>query len=105
MEKQLPYNTTFPADPPVDPMFTEAVTVGDIRSQFPDRKRSKTTAVVPFGSKQYTTPKLVKVLDGDPPAVEPPKRQYLSRSRAAATAKAPSRPLSNFEDTDPSSTF
>ncbi|KAL3566447.1 hypothetical protein D5086_031862 [Populus alba] len=41
VEKQQPYKTT----PPMDPMFTEVVIVGDIRSQSLDRKRSKTIAV------------------------------------------------------------
>ncbi|KAJ6857850.1 hypothetical protein NC652_039548 [Populus alba x Populus x berolinensis] len=45
VEKQQPYKTTPPMDPPVDPMFTEVVIVGDIRSQSLDRKRSKTIAV------------------------------------------------------------
>ncbi|KAJ6859632.1 hypothetical protein NC652_041807 [Populus alba x Populus x berolinensis] len=57
VEKQQPYKTTPPMDPPVDPMFTEVVIVGDIRSQSLDRKRSKTIAVMPFGSKHSTTPK------------------------------------------------
>jgi hypothetical protein len=48
VEKQQPYNTAPPADPPVDPMFTEAVIVGDIQSQSPDRKLSKTTVTVPL---------------------------------------------------------
>ncbi|KAL3573306.1 hypothetical protein D5086_027210 [Populus alba] len=46
--------------------------------------------------------------DGDLPAVEPPKRQYLTRSRAVAIAKIPvvvSRPLSSSKDAAPSSTF
>ncbi|KAJ6958760.1 hypothetical protein NC653_040411 [Populus alba x Populus x berolinensis] len=55
VEKQQPYKTTPPMDPPVDPMFTEVV-----------------IKVVQLSK------------DGDPPTVEPPKRQYLTRSRPAA---------------------
>ncbi|KAJ6880999.1 hypothetical protein NC652_034116 [Populus alba x Populus x berolinensis] len=83
-------------------MFIEAVISRD-------RKRSKTTVVVPLRSKQYATPKVLQLSkDGDPPAVEPPKRQYLTRSRAVAIAKIPvvvSRPLSSSKDAAPSSTF
>jgi hypothetical protein len=69
-------------------MFTEAVTAGETRPASPGRKRTKIAEVKHSGSKQYVTPKVVHISEeGDVAAMEPPKRQYLTRSRAAATTR------------------
>ena len=100
-------------------MFTEVVTTSETRPTSPGRKRTKIAEAKHFGSKQSVTPKVVHLSEeGDTTAVEPPKRQYLTRSRASATtslgqwekqkSKAPVIPprlLSSSDDTAPSYTF
>jgi hypothetical protein len=119
VEKQQPYSAAPLVDPQVDPMFSEAITTSETRSKSPSRKSTKIVEVEHFGSEQSATLKVVHISEeGDAAAVEPPKRQYLTRSRAATTtslgqqekqkSKAPTiapKLLSSSDDTTPSSTF
>jgi len=87
-EKQQPYSAIPPTNPLVDPMFTEAVTAGETRPTSLGHKRTKIVEAKHFGSKQSATPKVVHISEeGDAADVEPPKRQYLTRSRVAATTR------------------
>nr|TKS00381.1 hypothetical protein D5086_0000185940 [Populus alba] len=119
VKKQQPYSVVPLADPLVNPMFTEADINGETRPKSPGRKRTKIVETGHSGSRQSTTPKVVHISEeGDDAAVEPPKMQYLTRSRTIVTislgkqekqkSKAPTvtpGPLSSFADTAPSSTF
>jgi hypothetical protein len=100
-------------------MFTEAITTSETRSKSPSRKSIKIIEVEHSSSEQSATLKVLHIFEeGDVAAVEPLKRQYLTRSRAATTtnlgqqekqkSKAPTiapKLLSSFDDTTPSSTF
>jgi hypothetical protein len=119
VEKQQPYSAIPLVDPEVDPMFTEAITTSETRSKSPSRKSIKIIEVEHSSSEQSATLKVLHIFEeGDVAAVEPLKRQYLTRSRAATTtnlgqqekqkSKAPTiapKLLSSFDDTTPSSTF
>lgn len=100
-------------------MFTEADTTGETRPKSPGHERTKMVETGHSGSRQSTTPKVVHIFEeGDAAAVEPPKMQYLTRSRTTVTislgkeekqkSKAPVitlGPFSSFAETAPSSTF
>lgn len=100
-------------------MFTEAVTIGELKTKSPSCKRTKVVESKHSGSKHPATPRVVHISEeGDVIVVVPPKRQYLTRSRATATtclsqqekqkSKAPDvapKPLSSSDDIVPSSTF
>ncbi|KAL3576329.1 hypothetical protein D5086_021612 [Populus alba] len=67
-------------------MFTEADINGETRPKSPGRKRTKIVETGHSGSRQSTTPKVVHISEeGDDAAVEPPKMQYLTRSRTIVT--------------------
>ncbi|KAJ6976273.1 hypothetical protein NC653_031959 [Populus alba x Populus x berolinensis] len=68
-----------------DPMTTEAATAEVIRTQSPDRKRSKVAVTKPPGSISHRSAAI------DTTSIAPPKRQYITRSKAAAIrqSKAP----------------
>jgi len=81
IEKQQPYSAIPLVDPQVDPMFTEAITTSETRSKSPSRKSTKIVEVEHSGSEQSATLKVVHISEeGDAAAVEPPKKQYLTRS-------------------------
>jgi len=82
VKKQESYHATPSADPLVDPMFTEVVTAGEPRPQSPGRKRTKVIASEHSGSTHPATPRVHISREGDTILVAPPKRQYLTRSKA-----------------------
>nr|TKS12205.1 hypothetical protein D5086_0000065780 [Populus alba] len=62
VEKQQPYNAVPLADPSADPIFTEVVTVGEIRPKSLGHKRTKIVETEHPSSKQFATPKVVHIL-------------------------------------------
>jgi len=97
-------------------MCTEAGTTNNLKTQSLGHKRSN---IVAPGTKQSTTLNFVHISEEeDTPAEKAPRRQYLTRSRAAATSNAVLQEkqklkgpvvaptsMSSFDDTASSSTF
>jgi hypothetical protein len=67
-------------------MSTEVTTTMDARPASPGRKRTKLAEEEHSGDKQFASPNVLHVSDDRNVVadVEPPKRQYLTRSRVAA---------------------
>nr|TKR78418.1 hypothetical protein D5086_0000282900 [Populus alba] len=83
--RSLGHNTSNPQDIPqgmsgFDPMSAEAAVLGEARIDTSTRKRVKLTTPIP-----PTSPLVVPVPE-DADAEPPPRRQYLTRSKAAATS-------------------
>ena len=67
-------------------MFAEAAVAGEERTDISDRKRAKlATPSGPLGDHPPGSPLVVTVED-ETTAELPPRRQYLTRSKAAATS-------------------
>jgi hypothetical protein len=112
VEKQEPYCAGPSVVPQVDPISTEAATVGALRPQSPGRKRSKATVIELSSS---TTPIHHSKAEATT-TVAPSTRQYLTRSKTATIPclglqrkfKAPAvvfQSLHSSDDSAPSSTF
>jgi hypothetical protein len=112
VEKQEPYCAGPSVVPQVDPISTEAATVGALRPQSPGRKRSKATVTELSSS---TTPIHHSKAEATT-TVAPSTRQYLTRSKTATIPclglqrkfKAPAvvfQSLHSSDDSAPSSTF
>jgi hypothetical protein len=85
VEKQ-PLREEPQGEPEFDPMFAEAAVAGEERTDISDRKRAKlATPSGPLGDHPPGSPLVVTVED-ETTAELPPRRQYLTRSKAAATS-------------------
>lgn len=68
-------------------MSTEVVVEGEERANISDRKRAKlTTPTDPLDDHIAGSPIVVPVFENDTTAELPPRRQYLARSKVAATS-------------------
>lgn len=107
VEKQHPNYAGTPANSP--DTYVAAATVSNLKAHSPDCKISKVSTA---GAKQSTTLHLIRTAeDGATLAEMNTKRQYLTRSRAAATSlakqklKGPTISLSSSDTTPPSFVF
>jgi hypothetical protein len=87
VEKQQPYNEGLHDEPSIDPMSTEVAIIVDKRLLSPRRKRTKLAETGHFGAKHHASSNVVHISDDQNVItdVEPPKRQYPTRSRVVAT--------------------
>ena len=82
VEKQQPYSASLHDELSIDPMSIEVATIMEERLVSLGHKRTKPTEVGHSGAKHFASSNVVHISDDT--VVEPPQRQYLTRSRVVA---------------------
>ena len=82
VEKQQPYSASLHDELSIDPISAEVATIIEERPVSLGHKRTKPTEVRHSGAKHFASSNVVHISDDT--VVEPPQRQYLTRSKVVA---------------------